>query len=1010
MKPSVEFLSVALSLLAPLAALAQDNAKSNKPAYPAWRHSGVMAILTTPDGADLPASASVEKFPLLVRLHEDGFDYSQAKERGEDIRFSSETGEPLAYEMEQWDKASGTASIWVRVPRITGNSQQALRMHWGNADAASESNGKAVFNESNGFLSVLHMGGDAKDAAGTLDPKDTGTTPASGVAGEARHFTGQHGILAGDKITTYPVGSNPNTTQAWVRAEKPNSTIIGWGEQKQQSKVVMMFRSPPHVRMDCWFSDANVNGKTRLPLREWNHVVHTYKKGETTLYVNGVMDATSKTNGTPLNVPNPARLCIGGWPDRFDFTGDLDEVRVSKVTRSAEWVRLEYENQKPLNTLVGPLIQPGNSFAVSPENTVVDEGKSITFTAKAGGAHKVYWLLKRDGREEVVATDRFHFTFSAGRVAEDTTSALRFKAVFANGVKTKDIPIQVKKVIPQPVFTLAAPKTWDGRRTIEVVAQITNLAAMKEKSAGDLKFEWSTGPFALIKETSPGKLILKGAQGGGKLNITAKISNGGAPVTQSCTIDVTEPQRDEWVERVPAKDEKPEEGQFYARNENNEGTLYYNGSLAEPAESVILKLYADEKLVKTETAKPGADNSYALSVKLKPGLIKYRVEFCTVKGGSETVSDRIGDLVCGDAFLIEGQSNALATDTREESPPETNEWIRSYGNPSNNSNESAGNLWCRPVWKARKGEKAELGWWGMELAKRLLESQKMPIFIINAAKGGTRIDQHLRDASNPTDIETIYGRMLWRVQHAKMTHNIRAILWHQGESDQGADGPTGGYGWETYQPLFEEMASGWKRDFPNLKHYYVFQIWPNACAMGGSEGSGDRLREVQRTLPQLFSNMSIMSTLGVRPPGGCHYPLIGWAEFARLIQPLIERDFYGKAPATSITPPNLLHASFAGGAKDAIALEFDQPVVWNDALAGQFYPDGEKDKIASGSVSGNVLTLKLKEASAARTITYLKEVAWNQNTLLTGANGIAALTFCEVPLLKTPAGMSQAPE
>ena len=80
-------------------------------------------------------------------------------------------------------------------------------------------------------------------------------------------------------------------------------------------------------------------------------------------------------------------------------------------------------------------------------------------------------------------------------------------------------------------------------------------------------------------------------------------------------------------------------------------------------------------------------------------------------------------------------------------------------------------------------------------------------------------------------------------------------------------------------------------------------------------------------------------------------------------------------------------------------LEFDQPVAWSDTLAGQFYLDGEKDKVASGSVAGNVLTLKLKEASTAGRITYLKEVSWKQETLLNGTNGIAALTFCDVPLV-----------
>jgi hypothetical protein len=287
----------------------------------------------------------------------------------------------------------------------------------------------------------------------------------------------------------------------------------------------------------------------------------------------------------------------------------------------------------------------------------------------------------------------------------------------------------------------------------------------------------------------------------------------------------------------------------------------------------------------------------------------------------------------------------------------------------------------------------------MELAKRLVESQKMPIFIINAAVGGTRIDQHQRNATNATDLGTIYGRMLWRVQQAKLTHGIRGILWHQGENDQGADGPTGGFGWETYHPFFIEMAAAWKQDFPNVQHYYVYQIWPDSCSMGGRNGSGDMLREKQRTLPQLFSNMSILSTLGVRPPGGCHFPLVGWAEFARLIQPVIERDHYGKVPAASVTAPNLSRAAYAGAAMDTITLEFDQPVVWNETLAGQFYLDGEKDKVASGSVTGNVLTLKLKEPSSATKITYLKEIAWNQDKLLNGANGLAALTFCNVPFV-----------
>ncbi|MCE9561393.1 MAG: DUF2341 domain-containing protein [Planctomycetes bacterium] len=961
--------------------------------YPGWKHSGSVFVLTTPEGASLPASATVEGFPLLVRLHKDFFDFSQAKANGEDLRFSSAKGEPLAYQIEEWDAVKGVASIWVRVPKIQGNTRQEIKLHWGKPDAESESNGKAVFNESNGYLSVWHMNGPVKDEVGTLESKDVGTTPCAGIIGVGRHFAGKQGIFCGDKIATYPSGAASHSTEAWFRAEKPNATIIGWGNEGggRGSKVRMQFRSPPHIHIDSDFSD--VRGEGRLPIGEWVHVVHTYDREDGKIFINGKLDASAKPL---LNIKNPARMWIGGWYNNFDFVGDIDEVRMSKVARSADWVRLQYENQKPLQTLVGPVVQPGNTFSVSEAQVTVDEGKRFTLTAKAGGAQKLYWIVKRDGRETVVATDRFTFTFEAGRVVGDQSRTLQFKAVYPDEVKSKDITLTIKEAIPEPVFALAAPATWDGRTPIEIVPQLTNLNEMQSKGAGQLNYSWSVSDIATIQEATPGKLTLKRAQNSGKMTVTVAINNGGKATTQSATITVTEPAKDAWVVRVPAKDEKPEENQFYARDDNNEGTLFYNGTLANAAESVFLKLYADDKLVSTTDQKPQADKSYALSVKLKPGLIKYKVEFGSKTGDRETVLHTVGNLVCGDVYLINGQSNAVATDFGKDDPAFRSEWIRTFGSMSGSPKGVA--LWGNAVHRSRDAEKLQIGYWGMELGRRLVESHKIPICLINGAVGGTRIDQHQRNAADPEDMTTIYGRLLWRTKQAKLTHGVRGVLWHQGENDQGADGPTGGFGWETYRQYFIELAAAWKQDYPNIQHYYVFQIWPKSCSMG-INGSDNRLREVQRNLPTAFSKMSIMSTLGIDPPGGCHFPAAGYAEFARLICPLVERDNYGKAPATSITPANLKRVAFTSDKRDEIVLEFDQPVKWDNGLTSQFYLDGVKGKVVSGALTGNSVTLKLTTTSAAKTITYLDSSSWSQSNLLRGENGIAALTFCEVPII-----------
>ncbi len=965
--------------------------------YPGWRHAGSVFVLTTPEGADLPAAAAVEGFPLLVRLHKDFFDFAQAKPNGDDLRVSSAGGEPLAFQIDEWDAATGVAAVWVRLPKLVGNARQELKLHWGKADAASASDGKAVFNASNGYLSVWHLGDTVTDEVGTLVSKDSGTTPAPGVVGQARHFPGGKGVHGGDTIANYPLGASPHTSEAWFRAEKTNVTVLGWGnEGGQGGKVRMQLRSPPHLHIDSNFAD--VAGRVKIPLGEWVHVAHTSDRGDGKVYVNGRLDAAA----TPLlNVKAPARLWIGGWYGNFDFVGDLDEVRVSKVARSADWVRLGYENQKPLQTLVGPLVRPGTAFGVSPAQVTVTEGQSVTLTAEAGGAQKVSWSLVRDGVECVVATDRFAYTFDSGRVVGDQSLTLRFKAVYPTEVKSKDIAVTIREAVPEPAFTLSVPATWDGRAAVEVVPTVTNADALRAAGAGTLRYTWAVSGVAVVQEVVPGKLLLKRAQNSGPMTVRVAIDNGGVATVRTATVAVTEPATDAYVSRPPTADEKPEAGQFYPRDDRNLGTLVYNGTLTAAADSVFLKLSADGKPVETVTAKPLADRSYSLTAKLKPGLVKYAVEFGTTTGGVAQTLAAVGDLVCGDAYVIDGQSNAEATAFGPADAPPGSEWVRSFGSPAGDPKGTRSRRWGQAVVRSRAGGEFQIGAWGMELAKRLVEGQKVPVCVINGAVGGTRIDAHQRNPADPTDVTTIYGRLLWRVREAKLSHGVRAVLWHQGENDQGADGPTGGYGFETYRQYFVSMAAGWKTDFPNVRRYYAFQIWPKSCAMGVN-GSDNRLREVQRNLPKLFSNLSVMSTLGVRPPGGCHFPLEGYAEFAKLIGPVMERDLYGVRTTTPVTAPDLKRAVFTSDRRDELTLEFDQPVAWDAKLAGEFSLDGVKGQVASGATRGDTLTLKLRAPSAAKTLTYLDSATWSQDRLLRGTNGVAALTFCEVPILPTP--------
>ena len=184
--------------------------------YGDWKHSGSMYLVTDSAGADLPASAVLKNFPVLVRLNEDYFSFSQAKTGGKDVRFSSE-GKPLDFQIERWDAERGEADIWVRIPIIRGKDQQAIQMHWGKEQVSSESNGEKVFRTAEGFSAVWHLGDNLEDATSNnldgVNRPDAPTANTTGMIGDAQEF----GV---DKLLVIrPSGSSPDrrvTCMPWV--------------------------------------------------------------------------------------------------------------------------------------------------------------------------------------------------------------------------------------------------------------------------------------------------------------------------------------------------------------------------------------------------------------------------------------------------------------------------------------------------------------------------------------------------------------------------------------------------------------------------------------------------------------------------------------------------------------------------------------------------------------------------------------------------------------------------
>ncbi len=104
------------------------------------------------------------------------------------------------------------------------------------------------------------------------------------------------------------------------------------------------------------------------PLSAWSHVVWTFQGSPKAMrtYLNGVRINSSDQNlssnvggsfpvGTQLALnANAQPLFIGGMDQETDqpVLGDLDEVRIAATSRSPEWIKAEYQNQKSSSTFL----------------------------------------------------------------------------------------------------------------------------------------------------------------------------------------------------------------------------------------------------------------------------------------------------------------------------------------------------------------------------------------------------------------------------------------------------------------------------------------------------------------------------------------------------------------------------------------------------------------------------------------------------------------------------------
>ncbi|MGA2507709.1 MAG: DUF2341 domain-containing protein [Chitinispirillaceae bacterium] len=335
------------------------------PTYPEWKHSCTLILNTSPSGANV--SGDVVNFPVLVRLTSNNFDFTGAEADGRDLRFTKANGAPLPYEIEQWDAANRQAAVWVNVDTVHGNNgAQHVVMLWGNPNAAAQSNPAAVFDTAQGFVGVWHLGqpagGIVPDAtANGISGTAAATATVNGAVGMAQSFNGTSSLIqaAGPNsgMLNFPENGNYSLS-AWVNANALDSLYHGI-VYKSNFEYGLQMR-PKNEWEFFTYIDQTGWDVSRFPASagSWHALTGVRSGTHQYLYVDGnCVDSSMATNTVQTSRVTDAPLQIGHCPDggldpdRY-FSGVIDEVRISRVAISADWIKLCFMNQKDQDALV----------------------------------------------------------------------------------------------------------------------------------------------------------------------------------------------------------------------------------------------------------------------------------------------------------------------------------------------------------------------------------------------------------------------------------------------------------------------------------------------------------------------------------------------------------------------------------------------------------------------------------------------------------------------------------
>ena len=284
-----------------------------------------------------------ERMPVLVRLHDGNFKFTDAKEDGSDLRFvAGDDKTPLKFHIESYDNLLGIGFVWVDVPAAPGGGPTEFWVYYNNKNATVGAEPGGTYDADTAL--VYHFA--ARDAAPHDETanKNTATSPAkttdAALIGRGAHFEGGNAIALPASPSLAVQAGGALTWSAWVRMTGTAGVLYA-RHDGANSLVIGLDQGKPYVAVTTNGSESRgVASEVITP--SWHHIAVS-AAAQTILYLDGKPVATLATPLPAMNSP----AFLGGDTAAGNFSGDMDEVEISRVARSPAFIAAEFANQGP---------------------------------------------------------------------------------------------------------------------------------------------------------------------------------------------------------------------------------------------------------------------------------------------------------------------------------------------------------------------------------------------------------------------------------------------------------------------------------------------------------------------------------------------------------------------------------------------------------------------------------------------------------------------------------------